>query len=107
MTKVQSVTRQTSSRTTVQRSTQISAANSVAVQSQKAGFTLAVLQPAGDISEVITRVFPKSKHGNKYHKERFLGDYKYKIKSKAKFVRGLKAGDRIVVRLYDTQILTV
>ncbi|WP_337883992.1 S-layer homology domain-containing protein [Fischerella thermalis] len=97
VTKVQSVTRQTSSRT------QISAANSVAVQSQKAGFTLAILQPAGDISEVITRVSVKSKHGNKYHKERFLGDYKYKIKSKAKFVRGLKAGDRIVVRLYDTQ----
>ncbi|PMB12131.1 S-layer protein [Fischerella thermalis CCMEE 5273] len=103
MTKVQSATRQTSSRTTVQRSTQISAANSVAVQSQKAGFTLAILQPAGDISEVITRVSVKSKHGNKYHKERFLGDYKYKIKSKAKFVKGLKAGDRIVVRLYDTQ----
>ena len=110
MTKVQSVTRQTSSRTTVQqrtmtvqRSTQISAANSVAVQSQKAGFTLAILQPAGDISEVITRVSVKSKHGNKYHKERFLGDYKYKIKSKAKFVKALKAGDRVVVRLYDTQ----
>ena len=110
MTKVQSVTRQTSSRTTVQqrtmtvqRSTQISAANSVAVQSQKAGFTLAILQPAGDISEVITRVSVKSKHGKKYHKERFLGDYKYKIKSKAKFVKGLKAGDRVVVRLYDTQ----
>ncbi|WP_026735727.1 S-layer homology domain-containing protein [Fischerella sp. PCC 9605] len=111
MAKVQSVTQQTSSRSTMQRrtmtvqqrSTQISAANNVAVTSKKPGFTLAILQPSGNYSEVITRVSVKAKRGKGYLKERFLGDYKYKIKSKAKFVKGLKAGDRIVVRLYDLQ----
>jgi len=61
------------------------------------------LQPSGGISEVITRISVKAKRGQGYVKERFLGDYKYKIKHKAKFIKGLKAGDRIVVRLYDLQ----
>ncbi|MBD2336271.1 S-layer homology domain-containing protein [Calothrix sp. FACHB-156] len=67
------------------------------------GLSLAIWQPAGNFSEVITRVSVKGKRGKGYLKERFLGDYKYKIKQKAKFVKGLKAGDRVVVRLYDTQ----
>ncbi|MTJ08778.1 S-layer homology domain-containing protein [Anabaena sp. UHCC 0204] len=69
---------------------------------KKSEFTLAIWQPGGTISEVIARVSIKSKYGEKYHQERFLGDYKYKIKQKAKFTKGFKLGDRIVVRLYDT-----
>ncbi|MGM3305257.1 S-layer homology domain-containing protein [Anabaena sp. WFMT] len=71
------------------------------VKREKSGFTLAIWQPGGTISEVIARVSIQGKHGNKYYKERFLGDYKYKIKQKAKFINGFKLGDRIVVRLYD------
>ncbi|MBE9057228.1 S-layer homology domain-containing protein [Sphaerospermopsis sp. LEGE 08334] len=70
---------------------------------EKSGFTLYIWQPGGKISEVIARISIKGKYGGKYLKERFLGDYKYKIKQKAKFVNGFKLGDRIVVRLYDTK----
>jgi NACalpha-BTF3-like transcription factor len=66
------------------------------------GFTLSIWQPGGTISEVTARISIKSKYGNKYRQERFLGDYKYKIKQNAKFVKGFTLGDRIVVRLYDT-----
>lgn len=83
-------------------SMQVSAA-SVNVTSKKPGFSLAILQPSGSFEEVIARVSIKGKRGKSYLKERFLGDYKYKIQQKAKFVKGLKAGDRIVVRLYDNQ----
>ncbi|MBD2566852.1 S-layer homology domain-containing protein [Anabaena lutea] len=72
------------------------------VKREKSGFTLAIWQPGANISEIIARVSIKGKHGNKYYQERFIGDYRYKIKQKAKFVKGFKLGDRIVVRLYDT-----
>ncbi|WP_413200945.1 S-layer homology domain-containing protein [Nostoc piscinale] len=85
-----------------QRNTQVSAASTV-VKAKKTGFNLAILQPSGEFSEIIARVSLKSKRHNNFLKERFLGDYKYKLKHRAKFVKGIKAGDRIVVRLYDTQ----
>ncbi|WP_353930390.1 S-layer homology domain-containing protein [Okeanomitos corallinicola TIOX110] len=72
------------------------------VKREKSGFTMYIWQPGGTVSEVIARISIKAKNGETYHKERFLGDYKYKIKQKAKFVNGFKLGDRIVVRLYDT-----
>ena len=87
------------------RSTQVNASSQVKIKS-KSGIAIAILQPAGNLSEVITRVSVKTKGGKKgFYKERFLGDYKYKIKQKqkAKFVKGLKTGDRMVVRLYDMQ----
>ncbi|BAY25722.1 S-layer domain-containing protein [Calothrix sp. NIES-2100] len=87
--------------TTERRNQVTSSSNSV--KGKATNFTLAILQPAGNFSEVITRVSVKGKRGKGYLKERFLGDYKYKIKQKAKFVKGLRAGDRVVVRLYDTQ----
>ncbi len=76
--------------------------NSNFLSEKKSAFTLYIWQPGGTISEVIARISIKSKYGNKYRQERFLGDYKYKIKQKAKFIKGFKLGDRIVVRLYDT-----
>ncbi|BBD62001.1 S-layer domain-containing protein [Nostoc sp. HK-01] len=85
-----------------QRSTEVSAA-STAVKAKKTGFSLAILQASGDFPEVIARISVKSKRHKDFLKERFLGDYKYKLKHKAKFVKGIKAGDRVVVRLYDTQ----
>ncbi|MGI8504383.1 MAG: S-layer homology domain-containing protein [Hassallia sp.] len=88
---------------TVRRSTQVSAASVSSVKAKTKGFSLAILQPSGNFSEVITRISIKPKRGKGYLKERFLGDYKYKIKQSCKFVKGFKAGDRIVVRLYDTQ----
>ncbi|WP_052754527.1 S-layer homology domain-containing protein [Calothrix sp. 336/3] len=87
---------------TAQRSTQVSAAT-VTSKNNKSGFTLAIWQPAGNLSEVIARVSIKGKRNQGYFKERFIGDYKYKIQQKAKFVKGLKSGDRVVVRLYDLE----
>ncbi len=87
------------------RSTQVNASSQTAIKS-KSGIAIAIFQPSGNLSEVITRVSIKTKGGKKgFYKERFLGDYKYKIKQKqkAKFVKGLKTGDRMVVRLYDMQ----
>ncbi len=84
------------------RNTQVSASQT-AIKS-KSGMAIAIYQPTGNLSEVIARVSVKTKRGKKgFYKERFLGDYKYKIKQKAKFVKGIKTGDRMVVRLYDTQ----
>ncbi|MEH1941755.1 MAG: S-layer homology domain-containing protein [Nostoc sp.] len=96
---------ETRSRTTIERqtSTTQSRNSSVSAKGKKTGFSLAIWQPSGNFSEVIARISVKSKGDNGYLKERFLGDYKYKIKQKAKFAKGLKAGDRIVVRLYDIQ----
>ncbi|MBW4559780.1 MAG: S-layer homology domain-containing protein [Mojavia pulchra JT2-VF2] len=100
---------ETISRTTIKRQTvtterrnQLST-SSRSVKSKTTSFNLAIWQQAGNFSEVITRISVKSKRGKGYLKERFLGDYKYKIKQKAKFAKGLKEGDRVVVRLYDTQ----
>ncbi|BAZ39349.1 S-layer domain-containing protein [Calothrix sp. NIES-4101] len=127
MRKIQSTRQQITSRSTIQRRSEVLSARTtsssseevkmgtvqtvaanrtvtVDSKSKKPGFTLGILQPAGNFSEeIIARISVKAKRGKGYAKERFFGDYKYKIKQKAKFAKGLKAGDRIVVRLYDTQ----
>ncbi|ADI65985.1 S-layer homology domain-containing protein [Trichormus azollae] len=90
-------------RTTTIGGETVTTTTATTVKREKSGFTLYIWQPGGTISEVIARVSIKDKHGNRFNKERFLGDYKYKIKQKAKFVNGFKLGDRIVVRLYDTR----
>jgi hypothetical protein len=69
---------------------------------KKPAVTLYIWQPGGRISEVTARISIKIKYGDKYRQERFLGDYKYRMKQKANFVNGFKLGDLIVVRLYDT-----
>ncbi|MCC5641718.1 S-layer homology domain-containing protein [Nostoc sp. CHAB 5824] len=97
---------ETRSRTTTierQTITTESRNSTVSAKGKKTGFSLAIWEPSGNLSEVIARISVKSKGGKGYLKERFLGDYKYKIKQKAKFAKGLKASDRIVVRLYDVQ----
>ncbi|MEA5575504.1 S-layer homology domain-containing protein [Anabaena sp. UHCC 0451] len=95
---------QTNSRAEVDTSTEgENVTPTTSVKREKSGFSLYIWQPGGTISEVIARISIKGKYGKKYHKERFIGDYKYKIKQKAKFVNGFKLGDRIVVRLYDNK----
>ncbi|MFM5899411.1 MAG: S-layer homology domain-containing protein [Dolichospermum sp.] len=69
---------------------------------RKPAFTLYIWQPGGTISEVTARISIKSRYGDKYRQERFLGDYRYRMKQKANFVKGFKAGDIIIIRLYDT-----
>jgi hypothetical protein len=96
----QTTTRRTE--TTEQRSTVRTEQRSTVAMTESAGnFSLAVLQPAGSLTEVITRVSVKAKQGNSYAQEQYLGDFRYKIKQKAKFVKGVNPGDRVVVRLYD------
>ncbi|MBD1907358.1 S-layer homology domain-containing protein [Trichocoleus sp. FACHB-832] len=92
----------TQERTTTEQRTTSTQPSTVAV-SQSAGFSLTVLQPAGTLSDVIARVSLKEKQSNSYTQEKYLGDFKYKIKQKAKFVQGVKPGDRVVVRLYNLQ----
>ncbi|MEH1821997.1 MAG: S-layer homology domain-containing protein [Nostoc sp.] len=94
---------ETRNRPTIQRQTVMTVSRNVSVKAKKTGFSLTIWQPSGNFSEVIARISVKSKGSKGYLKEQFLGDYKYKIKQKAKFVKGLKASDRIVVRLYDIQ----
>ena len=79
-------------------------------------FGLTILQPQGSLSHVTARISLKAKRSNTYLAERLVGDFrynlkgkikgkdgKYKLKSKAKFIRGLNAGDRVVIRLFNSQ----
>lgn len=65
-------------------------------------FTLAIWQPAANLSEVVARISVMSKDSN-FASERYIGDYRYQVNQKAKFVGGVNPGDRIVVRLYNYQ----
>ncbi|MBD2019866.1 hypothetical protein H6F43_06645, partial [Leptolyngbya sp. FACHB-36] len=69
---------------------------------QESRFSLSVLQKQSSLEEVIARVSLKPKQANELLSEQFVGDFNYKLKEtqKAKFVNGLKAGDRVVVRLF-------
>ncbi len=104
------VRQQTTSRTqretvTTQSSNQVSTART-SVKGKHKGFSLAIMQPSGNLAEVVARVSLKGKRNKGYLQERFLGDYKYKVQQKgkkAKFLKGIKPGDRVVVRLYDLQ----
>ncbi|MCG6136917.1 MAG: S-layer homology domain-containing protein [Nostoc sp. LLA-1] len=98
------VRQQTTSRT--QRETVTTQSSSQSLKGKHKGFSLAIMQPSGSLSEVVARVSLKGKRNKGYLQERFLGDYKYKVQQKgkkAKFLKGIKPGDRVVVRLYDLQ----
>lgn len=68
----------------------------------KGEFTLAIWQPAANLSEVVARLSVMSKDSN-FAEERYIGDYRYQVNQRAKFVGGVNPGDRIVVRLYNYQ----
>lgn len=65
-------------------------------------FSLAIWQPAANLSEVIARISVMSKDSN-FASERYIGDYRYQVNQRAKFVGGVNPGDRVVVRLYNYQ----
>ncbi|AFZ12192.1 S-layer domain-containing protein [Crinalium epipsammum PCC 9333] len=71
--------------------------------SSPTNFTLAIRQPLGRSPGVIARVSLKAKKGQSYAQEQFVGDFKYRINKRANFGGGVKAGDRIAVRLYNLQ----
>ncbi|MBW4521796.1 MAG: hypothetical protein KME16_19110 [Scytolyngbya sp. HA4215-MV1] len=70
---------------------------------QQGNFSLAILQKQQTLSSVIARVSVQTKQKSGLTAERFVGDFKYKINQRAKFVKGLKAGDRAIVRLFTSE----
>jgi hypothetical protein len=103
-----STTRQTSQTTTSQGTAtrtprQTTTASSQQTPANGTGeFSLAIWQPAANLSEVIARISVMSKDSN-FASERYIGDYRYQVNQRAKFVGGVNPGDRIVVRLYNYQ----
>ncbi len=75
----------------------------------RGNFSLYVVQQQPTLPYVIARVSLRAKRSQGYLRERFVGDYRYKIKDKgkgkkykkAKFIRGLNPGDIVTVRLFD------
>lgn len=70
-------------------------------QTTQRGFTLALNQQQASLANVIARVSLMPKRIDGYGPEQFLGDYRYKLNQKAKFVQGLQEGDRVIVRLFS------
>jgi hypothetical protein len=66
-------------------------------------FSLAILQSQVTYPEVIARLSVKSRTRRGYREERLLGDFRYRMNQRAQFMRGLRRGDRVVVRLYTPQ----
>jgi S-layer homology domain len=66
-------------------------------------FSLAIRQPAGTLADVVARVSLKPRRGDGYGPEQFVGDFRYRSNQRARFQRGMNAGDRVVVRLYNFQ----
>lgn len=86
-------------------STQRQTTTAVSRQTPAAGtgeFSLAIWQPAANLSEVVARLSVMSKDSN-FAQERYLGDYRYQVNQRAKFIGGVNPGDRVVVRLYNYQ----
>jgi len=66
-------------------------------------FSLGILQSQPKLSAVVARLSIKSKRSKGFLEERFVGDYRFAINQRATFIRGLQAGDRLIVRLFDLQ----
>ena len=72
-------------------------------QREHRGFHLTIAQKSRSNQKVTARVSLKSRTSQGYQSERLIGDFKYQLKgaSKAQFMKGVKAGDRVVVRLFS------
>lgn len=72
--------------------------------SEQGSFSLAILQKKSKLKNVIARISLKERQVNQFSAERFIGDFRYQLKQgkqfPARFTKGLKAGDRVVVRLF-------
>lgn len=66
-------------------------------------FSLAIRQQQVTLPEVIARVSLKSRQSDSFVQERFIGDFRYQMNQRARFVQGLSTGDRVVVRLFTPQ----
>lgn len=116
-TTTQLVRSHTTTQVSTQQTTQVTqTSRNNSSQTEQGQFGLSILQPQGTLPYVIARVSLKSKQSQGYLQEKFVGDFRYKIKGKikdgkgkfkfkhkAKFLRGLKAGDRVVIRLFNPQ----
>ncbi len=78
----------------------------VRVRRGESRFSLSILQRNVTLQNVIARVSLKPQGRQGFGKERLIGDFRYKLKDKkhkAKFIKGLYTGDRVVVRLFTPQ----
>jgi hypothetical protein len=66
-------------------------------------FSLAIAQKQASSKKVVARVSVRSRTAQGFAREQFLGDFRYKVNKKAKFVKGLKSGDRVIVRLFNQE----
>jgi len=66
-------------------------------------FSLAIKQRQTTVSEVIVRVSTMDMRPNGYLNEHLVGDFRYKMNQRAKFLRGVNPGDRVIVRIFTTQ----
>jgi hypothetical protein len=80
---------------------QISSQSTIGVN--QGSFSLAIAQKKAKSSKVVARISVRSRTSQGFTAERFLGDFRYKVNKKAKFVKGLKSGDRVIVRLFNQE----
>jgi hypothetical protein len=66
-------------------------------------FSLAVSQRQVTLSTVIARVSLLPIRPEGYLKEKLVGDFRFNMNQRVRFIRGLNPGDRIVVRLFTPQ----
>jgi hypothetical protein len=84
----------------------VSTTGNTAIRREQSQFSLAVVQKQQSSSHVTARISLKEKQVKGFSAEKFVGDFRYKLKGqpqKAKFLKGMKAGDRVVVRLFDAK----
>ena len=98
---------QTQSYQTIAQTTSTQLISRASVQSEstvnQGSFSLSIAQKKATLSKVTARVSVRNQTSQGFSAERFVGDFGYKINKKAKFVKGLKAGDRVIVRLFDRE----
>ncbi len=66
-------------------------------------FSLAVSQRQVTLSTVIARVSLLPVRPEGYLKEKLIGDFRFNMNQRVRFIRGLNPGDRVVVRLFTPQ----
>ncbi len=86
-------------------STQLISSSSMqpTIAANQGSFSLSVAQKKATLSKVIARVSVRNRSSQGFSDERFVGDFRYKINKKARFLKGLSAGDRVIVRLFDQE----
>ncbi len=84
----------------------VSNAGNSATRQEQSQFNLTIVQKQKSSSHVTARISLKEKRAEGFSAEKLVGDFRYKLKGKpqkAKFLKGMKVGDRVVVRLFDAK----